>query len=285
VLTAVVVHRSRPDYCVATGNALLAQGVGRLIVVDNGSSAEHVAAVRTGLPTAEVLELGVNTGFGPGANAGLRAFLDGTGEWVVLTPHDADPEPGCIDRILAAAATQSRPGLACAEFGDSPLNGRPWVNEIVGGVLAPSEQPPGWEECDYPHGTLLLANRKCLEDIGLFDERYFAYCEETDLGIRARAAGWQVGIVWGAVVHNPTMGSGPGVPEYLMLRNSLHLVRWHFGRWPAFLQFVVASWITVRGGLGGRRPVFWHTRGRLLGLRDYLLGRVGPPPVSLLPSP
>ena len=46
----------------------------------------------------------------------------------------------------------------------------------------------GWEPVDYPHGTLLLARRACLEDVGLFDERYFSYCEEADLGLRARAA-------------------------------------------------------------------------------------------------
>jgi N-acetylglucosaminyl-diphospho-decaprenol L-rhamnosyltransferase len=283
VLTAVVVHRSRPDACVQTGRRLLDEGVDRLVVVDNGSSADDLRTVRAGLPEAEVLEQGVNRGFGPGANVGMRFWLDhGTGEWVLLAPHDAQPDPGSVKLLVDAAAERPRAGLACAEFGvDHPINSRPWVNSVVGGVLAPSERRPGWEPCDYPHGTLMLANRKCLDDIGLFDERYFAYCEETDLGIRARAAGWEVGIVWGSVVRNPSMSSGTGVPEYLMLRNSLHLVRWHFGRKEAALQWLMAAWITLRGGLGGRRPIFFDTRGRVLALRDFLLGRVGPPPASL----
>jgi N-acetylglucosaminyl-diphospho-decaprenol L-rhamnosyltransferase len=286
VLTAVVVHRCRPAACIATGRRLLDEGVDRLIVVDNGSPLSDLASLHAELPDAEVLAQGANRGFGPGANVGLRHWLDqGEGEWVLLAPHDALPAKGSVARLVEAAAARPRAGLACAEFGDDhPLNGRPSVNRVAGGVLAPSDRRPGWEACDYPHGTLMLAARKCLDEVGLFDERFFAYCEETDLGIRARAAGWEVGIVWGSVVDNPTMSSGAGVPEYLMLRNSLHLVRWHFGRKEAALQWIMAAWITARGAMGGRRPVFFDTRGRVLALRDYLLGRVGPPPTSLIPT-
>jgi N-acetylglucosaminyl-diphospho-decaprenol L-rhamnosyltransferase len=282
VLTAVVVHRQRSEACVQTGRRLLEEGVDRLIVVDNGSPAADLERLRAGLPEAEILELGANTGFGPGANAGLRHWLDGgEGEWAILTPHDAEPADGCVARVLAAAIDRPHAGLACAEYGEGDLNFRPVVDPVAGGIFGPTDRIPGWEACDYPHGTLMLLRRQCLDDIGLFDERYFAYCEETDLGMRATAAGWEVGIVWGAVVHNPGMYSGSGVPEYLMLRNSLHLVRWNFGRRQAATQFVIASWVTARAALGGRRPIFWHRKGRFLALRDYLLGRVGPPPASL----
>jgi GT2 family glycosyltransferase len=282
VLTGVIVHRRQPERCVGTGKALLDEGVDRLLVVDNDSGADAIAFIRSGLPEAEVLELGANTGFGPGANAGFRHWLaSGEGDWVVLTPHDAMPEPGCVARVVEAAAARPRAGLACAEFGSGVLNARPAVNKVVGGVVARSEQRPGWETCDYPHGTLMVARRECLAEIGLFDERYFAYCEEADLGIRARAAGWEVGIVWGAVVRNEAMYSASGVPEYLMLRNSLHLVREHFGRWNAAQQWLWAAGVTLRASLGGKQPFFWHRRGRVLALRDYLRGRWGPPPPEL----
>jgi len=62
------------------------------------------------------------------------------------------------------------------------------VDPVFGALLRPSVVDDGWEDAGYPHGTLLLARRECLLDIGLFDERYFAYCEEADLGERARRA-------------------------------------------------------------------------------------------------
>src|SRR5262245_41879427 len=118
VLSAVVVHRSRPESCVVTGRRLLDEGVDRLVVVDNGSSPAELRRLRDGLPAAEVLELHANRGFGPGANAGLRHWLDhGDGDWLVLAPHDAQPDPGSVARLVEAATARPRAGLACAEFG------------------------------------------------------------------------------------------------------------------------------------------------------------------------
>ena len=289
-VTAVIVHRNRPDSCVATGRALVDQGVDRLVVVDNGSPSAALGAVRCGLPGAHVLELGRNSGFGPGANAGLRHWLAEdpavAGHWVLVCPHDARPDPGCVPTLLEAASGRARAGLASAEYGDADGDlrlARPVVDRFFGGILGPTERRPGWEDADHPHGTLLLASRACLDDIGVFDERYFAYCEEADLGLRATAAGWAVGIVWGAVVRNPSMSSERGVPEYLMLRNSLHLVRRNFGRYPASIRFTMAVWTTVAGVLRpSRRTPFWHLPGRLLALRDFVLGRDGPPPPTLV---
>ena len=287
-VTAVIVHRDRAEACVGTGRALLAQGVDRLVVVDNGSPVAALEAVRRGLPGAEVLALGRNAGFGPGANAGLRHWLVGppdvVGRWVVVCPHDARPEPGCVATLLGAASARPRAGLASAEYGDDGVRlARPVVDRYLGGILGPSERRPGWEAADHPHGTLLLARRECLAEIGLFDESYFAYCEEADLGLRATAAGWEVGIVWGAVVRNPGMSSETGVPEYLMLRNSLHLVRRNFGRYPAGIRLLMAIWTTVVGAvLPAHRTPFWHLGGRVRALRDFVLGKDGPQPAALL---
>jgi N-acetylglucosaminyl-diphospho-decaprenol L-rhamnosyltransferase len=250
------------------------QGVDRVLVVDNDSPE---------LPDVEeVLALGRNAGFGPGANAGLRRWLDGhEGEWVLVCPHDARPEPGCVERLVAAAAGRPRAGLASAEYGEHEWSGVPVVDPLFGALLQPSAVREGWEDAGYPHGTLLLARRACLEQIGLFDERYFAYCEEADLGERARRAGWEVGIVRGAVVRNPGQSSGAAVPGYLVTRNTLYLVKWNFGWSKAWAQLAFVVWATGRGALGGPKPPFWHHRARWLAMRDFALGRTGPPPASL----
>jgi N-acetylglucosaminyl-diphospho-decaprenol L-rhamnosyltransferase len=286
VLSAVVVHRRRPAACVRTVALLREQGVDIVVVVDNASPAEDRKVILDADPDVVLLENDENLGFGPAANLGFRWWLEqGVGDWVLLCPHDAAPEPGCVELLVRAASRRPRAGLACAEYGDHAWSGKPIVDPYFGSILASTERAPGWESCGHPHGTLMLARRDCLDDIGLFDERYFAYCEEADLGERARRAGWDVGIVWGAVVRNPGMSSGVGVPEYLMLRNSLLLVRTHFGRYHAFVRFVMATWVTVRGALGGRRTPFWDLRARVFALRDFLRGRFGPPPRALSKEP
>jgi GT2 family glycosyltransferase len=283
MLTAVVVHRRRPAACVRTIDALREQGVDVFVVVDNASPAEDRKEILDAHPDVVLLENEANLGFGPAANVGFRWWLDNAdGAWVLLCPHDAAPEPGCVATLLDETRVRPRAGLSCAEYGDHEWSGKPYIDHYFGPMLVPSERRPGWEACHHPHGTLLLAARECLEDIGLFDERYFAYGEEADLGLRATRAGWEVGIVWGAVVRNPGMSSEVGVPEYLMLRNSLLLVRTYWGRYHAFIRFVMAAWVTVRGALGGRRTPFWDLRARRWALRDFVRGRTGPPPAGLL---
>ncbi len=276
--TVVVIHRNRVDRLAATVAALAAQTVPvRLLLVDSGSTPEqHRAAVALLPAGSDVVQMGRNGGFGPSANAGWRRFLaDHDGDWVGVCPHDALPAPDAVERILAAVAIRPRAGLACGDFGDGTT---PVVDPYFGGIQVPATTAAGWDPAGYPHGTLLFARRDFLEDVGLFDERYFAYCEEADLGLRAHAAGWEVGLVRGAMVHNPDMSTASPAVDYLMVRNTLLLVREHSGRYKATIRFLMAcsQLITERG----RNP-YHDTRARVLALGDFLRHRTGPPPATL----
>ncbi len=274
----VVIHRNRPEKLRGTIAALGAQTVPmRIVLVDSGSSEEAHAQALALLPDdSVVIRMGRNGGFGPSANAGWRWFLAGDhGDWVALCPHDALPAPDAVERILEACASRERPGLACGDFGDGLT---PIVDPYFGGIAAPAMTDQGWDPAGHPHGTLLLAHRGFLEDVGLFDESYFAYGEEADLGLRAHAAGWDVGLVRGAMVRNPDMSNGMPVVDYLRVRNTLRLVLDHSGRYHACIRFLMASWQIVSER--GTNP-YHDTRARLLALRDFLLGRSGPPPASL----
>ena len=218
----------------------------------------------------ELVSLGSNCGFGPAANVG-PAPVPGSdpgdrGDWVAVAPHDALPQPGALARLVELAESVPGVGLACADVGDGHV---PVVDPYFGGMTRPAAQTEGLEPADYPHGTLLVARRACLAEIGLFDERFFAYCEEADLGLRATAAGWGVGLAHGARVVNPGMRSGSPVVDYLMHRNTLHLVRRHFGRYHAFVRLLIGVSQLVRGIVSalvprldvlGARPDLGHHR-------------------------
>ncbi len=294
-LTVVVVHRNRAERCRTTLAALRAQTVPvRLVVVDAGSKPEQrsvVADVVAERPEDELLEFDTNLGFGPGANAGWRHWLavapdlPGQGapaqadEWVGLVPHDALPAPDCLERLLAAVAVRPRAGLASADVGDGQS---PVVDRYFGSLLRPAAVQEGWEPVDYPHGTLLLARRALLEEVGLFDERYFSYCEEADLGLRARQGRWEVGLVRGARVTNPDLSASVPVVDYLQQRNTLLLTREHFGRYAATVRLVTAVLqLGTQAVLRSRRPLVYSGKARVLALRDHLRGCYGPPPDGL----
>jgi N-acetylglucosaminyl-diphospho-decaprenol L-rhamnosyltransferase len=283
-LQVVLVHWEQPERCIETVAAFRAQDVAvRIMIVDNGSSADALDKLRANLDDVELVELGTNTGFGPGANAGLRRWLaDPTrSDWVALAPHDALPQEGCLARALAAVRARPRAGLACADVGDGE---RPVVDPDFGGITLPIDHvaDDGWVDAGYPHGTLLFGARRCLDEVGLFDERYFAYCEEADLGERARRAGWQVGLVTGAEVRNPYLGGGSAVVDYLMLRNTLLLVRDRFGRYKVSIRFAMAVW-QLGAAVARRRSrsLVFAPRARARALVDFARGRFGPPPPGL----
>ena len=285
-LEVVIVHREQPDRCARTARSLLAQDIPlRITVVDNGSSPAALDGLARDVPAADLLTLGTNRGFGPAANVGLRRWLDtGEGEWAAVAPHDVLLEAGCLRRLLTAVEERPGAGLASAVYEDAGPT-KPVIDRYFGGILAPAERTAGWEAAGHPHGTLMIARRACLDEIGLFDERYFAYCEEADLGERARRAGWEVGVVWDAVVRNPSLSASTTVVEYLQLRNSLLLVRDHFGRYPAFIRLSMAIGDTVLGAVWpGRRTPIFSVPARWRAMVDFGRGRFGPPPDALFPA-
>jgi GT2 family glycosyltransferase len=283
--TLVLVHWNRADACLRTVEQFRDQGMAvSVLVVDNGSRRDELERLRAGLgplDDVQLVEAGANLGFGPGANVGLRAWLaDGRTEWCLLAPHDAEPAPGCLSSLAAALAGEPMAGLACADVGDGQT---PMIDPYFGGLTrSASSSNPGWEPADYPHGTLMALRRACVREIGLFDEAYFSYCEEADLGLRARRAGWAVGLVRGARVRNTHLGTSVPAVDYLQERNTLHLVRSMSGRYHAAIRLGISLWQVGRGVVQPRyRPPVFDARARLLGMRDHLLGRSGPPPPRL----
>lgn len=298
-LRVVIVHWNQVGACLDTVARFRDREVPVAVtVVDNASEPEARRELRAGLARfpddeVELVEVDRNAGFGPGANVGLRRFLDDAddGEWCVLAPHDVDPFPGCLAAMLDAAIAEPMAGLMCADVGDGMV---PVIDPYFGGmaVLAPdpvapdSPELPRWETVDYPHGTLMMLRRTCLEEIGVFDERYFSYCEEADLALRARAAGWKVGLVRGARVQNIHIGSGMAIVDYLQTRNTLLLVQEMSGWYHAFIR----AWFTIVQTVRGvRRPatraLIFDANARMLGVRDFVLRRFGPPPASMMRPP
>lgn len=276
-ITVVLVHHNSVESIRLTLNAFRDQTVAtELLVIDGGSDHGIEASLRTLVEPDDLIAVGRNIGFGPGANVGLRRWLrESTGEWCAIAPHDALPEPDTLGKILDAVKERPFVGLVSADVGDP---GRPIIEPFLGPIDAPATSTGGFELADYPHGTLMLVRRRCIDEVGLFDERYFAYCEEAELALRAAAAGWQSGIVRGAMVHNPGMSINVERVAYLQHRNTLLMLREHFGCWNAWFRIGLAL---IQLPLGivypPARGLHWSPAGRLKGIRDFVRGRYGPP--------
>jgi glycosyltransferase involved in cell wall biosynthesis len=282
----LVIHHNRAVSCLRTIEAIVGQDLATdIVVLDNGSTAEQLARLRRGLPgipgLVSMVELGRNKGFGGAANAGLREWLAReNGDWVFVAAHDAVPQRGCLRLLLEAVSRRPRAGVASPEYG---LGQRPVMSCFRGPYLAPTVRSSGWESAVFVHGTLMALRRACLQEIGLFDERYFAYGDELDLALRARRSGWEVGIVWGSVVENPETSVPSAVACYLQVRNSILVVREHLGRVAALVRWVCVLANTLRLLMVPARAAANHsTVARLRALFDYLRGQFGPPPAIVV---
>ena len=86
-------------------------------------------------------------------------------------------------------------------------------------------------------------------------------------------------------VRNPHLGGAADVVDYLMHRNTLLLVRDHFGRYHAVIRFLIALLhLAIGTAVPSKRPWLFAPAARVRALVDYALGRFGPPPASLAPA-
>ena len=274
-LPVFVIHWRSPASLLRTVEALRKQTVAlRIVVLDNASPRDVLRGLEGHDFDLELMPR--NLGYGGALNHALSRWLASTGSaYAVVCPHDALPRPDCVEVILTTMRRRPRAGLACAEYG---VDAAPGYTLLHGYDLYPCVRSTGWCPAEFPNGTLFVVARACLEDVGLFDERYFSYGEEHDLGRRALAAGWEVGQVWDAVVENPSCAAPPNVTAYLGLRNGLLASFQRDGLAAALVRTCVIAangvrlWLRRADAKGGSPAI------RARAVRDFWLRRFGAPP-------
>lgn len=255
-----------------------------LIFIDNGSADGSVALMQQicdkGALASTLLINRENTGFAPACNQGIRAAQ---GEWIALLNNDAFPEPGWLEHLWAAAHSSPRLGMVAAKllFAHQPerINsagiaidraGIAW--DWRGGELDKPEES-GPVEIFGPCGGAALYSRQMLDEIGGFDEDFFAYLEDVDLAWRAQLAGWRCVLEPQARVyhvHSATLGNGSPFKNYLLGRNKIWLITknypspWLLLYLPAIVVYDLMS--VVVGTF--RSQNFAALKGRLAGLRQ-----------------
>ena len=186
-----------------------------IIVVDNGSTDGSVDLVRREFGhRVTVLSHPTNVGFAGGNNLGIRAAK---GAWIALLNNDAVADPRWVEALMTAAGRDPGIGMCASKV---YVWGQAGVLDSAGLLLSADgigrgrgrlehdrEEFDHEEEALLPSGCAALYRRAMLDHVGLFDEDFFAYCEDSDLGLRGRLAGWRCRYVPTAVVHHRYSGS------------------------------------------------------------------------------
>jgi GT2 family glycosyltransferase len=197
------------DECLTALAAQTLRDEMEVVVVDNGSIDDSLAVLERHASLARVIANTTNVGFAAGCNQGIRAT---SAEFVALLNNDAIAEPDWLAQLVAAMRREPRLGSATSKvlayddralfdnaghvlYADGLTRGRGRLERDRG-------QYEREEEVFCISGCAALLRRSMLDDVGLLDETFFAYCEDADLGFRARLRGWRCHYVPSAVVYH-----------------------------------------------------------------------------------
>jgi hypothetical protein len=239
-----------------------------VILVDNGSTDGSVDLVRARFPQVHLIENSENRGF---ATANNQAIWASASEFVATLNNDAEVEPGWLGALVRAGETNPRIGMCASKM---LLAHRREVIESTGvavdkagivwnrrgatshctGCTVPVLPSLKGGNADRPDAAALvpvfgpcagaaLYRRAMLDDIGLFDEDFFAYMEDVDLAWRAQWAGWKCVYVPDAAVyhvHSATGREGSHFKNRLLGRNKIWLLCKNYPWLPWYVLLALA---------------------------------------------
>ncbi|UWR23512.1 glycosyltransferase family 2 protein [Sulfitobacter sp. S190] len=293
-LLCVLLNFRTPQMTLRAAEAALADlpGLGgELVIVDNASGDDSYDVLRREVAgrgwaqdgLVRVIASPVNGGFGAGNNVGFRARMsDGAKpDFVYILNSDAFPDPGAIAALRDHLVAHPQAGIACSHVrgedgvthttafrfpsvaGEFEGAARLGVfSRLLAAAQVPMPQPAATRQVDWSAGASMMLRQSMLDEIGLFDETFFLYFEETDLCLRARRAGWQCWYVTESrVVHIGSVSTGMKtkrrMPSYWYDSRRHYFIKNH-GRvyaGAALGAHVLGGLLhRLRMGLAGRRP-------------------------------
>ncbi|MGA2624615.1 MAG: glycosyltransferase family 2 protein [Bacteroidota bacterium] len=235
----------------------------KVVVIDNGSNDGSREVVRSGYPSATLIENETNLGFGEGNNVGMRYALEHGAQWIFLLNYDIAVDPNLLTELMNAAMTEPNVGILGPKIYYHAEPNMLWyaggrINYFTGvishrGVRQEDRgQYDAAGDTQYVTGCAFLVRREVLEKVGLFDPAYYpAYSEDADLSVRAQRAGYRLRYVPQARLwHKVSASSGGGMtPMKTRLKVEHNLIFFRrYARW--------YHWLTIPWCVGGIAVAF-----------------------------
>lgn len=223
-----------------------------VIVVNNGAVAVDTEA---GPPSIRVISNAENVGFGRAINQGA---LDSHSEFVATLNDDASAAPEWLEALVSVISKRYEIGMCASKVllaGEQAVDSAGMLlcgdgSSKQRGHRNPPSEFTRPEEVFFPSGSAALYRRDMLDETGGFDESFFLYCEDTDLGLRARWGGWECRFVPEAVVehrYSQSAGRASALKAFYVERNRLLTAAKNF---PAAMLWKL-PWVSLA-------RYFWH---------------------------
>jgi GT2 family glycosyltransferase len=250
-------------------NALMQQTImpSEIILLDNASS-DCSAAIVSQFPSIHLILQDRNTGFARGNNLAINAMTSDS-DWIALLNPDAFPEPQWLENLLRAAAfnpkfqmfssqlvSSSNPSLLDGSGDIYHMSGLVWRSGHGKFSSAAIKQD---KEIFSPCAAAAMYRRDAIVQLGGFDEDFFCYVEDVDLGFRFRLAGYKALHVPLSIAHHVGSGTTGGQHSEFALYHGHRNLVWAFVKnmpgalfWALLplhilLNVVTIIWFAARG--------------------------------------
>ena len=304
MLGVVVVNWNDIERSVRCLRSVMAAQTADLIplLVDNASALDPTQVVHEEAPEVNVLRLPRNRGYAGGVNAGVARAMELGADHILVLNNDTTLEADALEWLLRSAA--EHPGAILGPkivfsrdrsrvWSAGGRLSQPWMKPEHVGQGEPSEWHRVDCKCEWTTGCAFLVSAHTFRRVGPLDEKYFLYLEDADWCLRAARLGVETWFVARAVVHHEvsvTVGTLPSAhTRYYAYRNYYRLV---FRNSPLYRRPAFAAdlaWTFAKIGVRWLfYPAYRHHRyyhARTLALRDFMLGRWGEAPPSVVGRP
>jgi len=229
-----------------------------IFLVDNASSDGSVAAVRVDYPDVIVIENESNLGFAAANNKALRQM---NGQYALLLNTDTILTDGAIEKIHDYMVKHNDVAMACGQLLNEDGSKQNSVanfpsilsllcNETILRLIFPEKFPSKRQEYKDPIevdsciGACLMVRKKAMDEVGLLDERYFFFMEETDWALAMQKAGWRSCLVPDArIFHLQGQSAGDNVKARIMFYRSRY---GYFRKWFPSCFLILAAVVVFR---------------------------------------
>jgi GT2 family glycosyltransferase len=299
-VAVVIVNFETPEQTIACVRSLQSQQYDSLsiMVVDNASRDGSAEKIARALPDIRLIQANENGGYTSGNNVGMDAALASGAEYIlVLNPDTVSLSDSFLKELVDFAEERPRvaavgPRVHLRQVGQvqNTVLEFPWITRRIWGVAKRwMRQRPAPRSGNEPrpaevlNGVCVLFRAEALFDVGLFDERTFAYIEDVDWAYRAQSLGWQLWYLPVDAIRHDQKESGyerGSTVEFLLKRNTLYFLLKNRRRCQAVcytLSTLVMAWRHRTGSTGDSHR--WSNRllaayrGLWLGQIDRVMGR------------
>ncbi len=175
-----------------------------VILVDNGSKDGSCEFVEQEYSKVKIVSVEKNYGFAAGNNLGIMVSQ---GKYIALLNNDAQPDREWLSELVKAAEGHNCVGMFASKIigldGKIDSAGCRLYPDGIGVCIGRGQEHSSFYEVmgvTFPSGCAAFYKWEMIKEIGVFDQRFFMYCEDTDLGLRAQRAGWRCLYIPTAVV-------------------------------------------------------------------------------------